>query len=205
VTDLQPAARTAPFDAPPADPLALLQDWIGAAAAAGVPDPATVVLATVDDQGRPSTRTLGLQACDARGLVFFTNLGSRKGRDLAGNPHAAATFYWPQTLQQVNVSGRVEQADDVESDRMWSGRGLAGQVATLVSDQGAPLRDAGVLHERATRLIARGGPTGRPRGHAGLLLLPDTVEFWQGRPDRLHLRLRYQRAGAGWDHWRLQP
>ena len=126
------------FDLPPASPLGLLQDWLTAANAAGVRDPFTLTLATVAIDGQPSTRSIALQACDERGLVFFTNLASRKGCDLRANPRAAATLYWRETMQQVNVAGQVEVTGDEESDRMREARGRPGQVATMVSERAPP-------------------------------------------------------------------
>ena len=189
----------------PTDPMSLLGSWLTTATAAGVPAPATVVLATADTRGRPSTRTIGLHGCDERGLLFFINLGSRKGRDLAENPHAAATFFWPQTMQQVNMAGVVEPLTDVESDRMWASRGQAGQAVSLASAQGEMLADEAELTARAAAMAASDTPLIRPAQHAGLLLKPRTVEFWDGRPDRLHWRTHYERTPSGWVQWRLQP
>ena len=204
-SDSADVADGSAFGSPPTDPLRLLQGWLAAAEGAGVLDPFTWTLATVNRDGEPSTRSIALQECDERGLVFFTNLTSRKGRDLSANPRAAATVYWREAMRQVNVAGRVEFTDDTESDRMWAARGPAGQIASLVSNQGEPLSDEPRLRRRAATLAQQAAPLPRPPGHGGFVLVPDAVEFWLGSPDRLHRRLHYSRTPSGWTHWRLQP
>jgi pyridoxamine 5'-phosphate oxidase len=200
-----PSAPPHEFVEHPAEPTALLWRWLADAEAAGEVDPFTAVLATADASGQPSTRCLAVQSGEERGLLMFTNLNTRKGRDLHINPRAAATFYWPRAFRQVNISGHVEVTSDEESDALWDGRGLPGQVATTVSTQGSKLEDYDLLVARAAELAAAGLPVGRPDGHVGVVLVPETVEFWLGQNNLLHHRLHYARTAEGWESWLLQP
>lgn len=199
------ATALAEFVQPPDEPMGLLQRWLAHAETSGEIDPTTAVLATADSSGQPSTRCLGVNSCDDRGLVLFMNLDTRKGQDLLANPRAAATLYWPVAFRQVNIAGRVELTSDEESDQLWCDRGLPGQVATMASNQGARLEDHGLLVARAAELASSGEAIPRPARHVGVVLIPATVEFWSGRVDRLHHRLHYSRSGTGWQCWRLQP
>nr|WP_277349783.1 pyridoxal 5'-phosphate synthase [Planosporangium thailandense] len=182
----------------------LLAAWQERAEDAGDPLSSTLVLATVDHSGQPTTRCLALAGCDERGLVMFMNMGTRKGRDIAGNPKVAATLYWPSLFRQVNVTGVVQPVEPVESDRLWESRGTVGQVASLASNQGQPLHDYAALLARVQATDAS-EPILRPAEHVGLLLVPQTVEFWHGQPNRLHFRLHYQRRRQDWDTTLLQP
>ena len=136
---------------------------------------------------------------------MFTNLNTRKGRDLRANPRAAATFYWPALFRQVNITGHIELTGEDESDALWDARGLPGQVVAVTSRQGARLDDYELLTARAAELTATGPPVARPEGHSNVVLVPETAEFWLGQASRLHHRLRYARAAAGWHSCLLQP
>jgi dihydrophenazinedicarboxylate synthase len=197
------------FDAPPAEPLGLLRSWLDCAVAREVRESHAAVLATADLDGRPSGRVLLVKELDGRGLVFAGFQGSRKGRDLANRPYASLTFYWRETLQQIIVAGVVEILSAGESDQLFDERPLAARATTAVSRQSQPLEDEADLRARAAALIAAGEPVSRPAGWSGYRLVPDTVEFWYGSPDRLHRRLRYELLpGDGvrvWSHARLQP
>ncbi|MEU1818381.1 phenazine biosynthesis FMN-dependent oxidase PhzG [Streptomyces roseifaciens] len=196
------------FDAPPADPMALLREWLDEALRREVREPFAAVLATADEEGRPSTRVLLVKDLDDRGLVFTSFKGSRKGRDLAARPAASMTFYWRETLQQISLSGTVEELTAEESDGLFAGRPLAAQATTAVSRQSRPLDDEAELRARARALVESGGPVPRPTEWTGYRLVPETVEFWYGSPDRLHRRLAYERPdqqAQTWTHRRLQP
>jgi len=196
------------FDTPPADPLPLLLGWLESAVAREVREPYAAVLATADVEGRPSTRVLLVKDIAASGLVFTSFTGSRKGTELAARPWASLTFYWRETLQQITVGGPVEQVSAAESDELFARRPRAARATTAVSRQSRPLTDEQALRDRAKSLLADEADVPRPAEWTGYRLLPTTVEFWYGSPDRLHRRLRYDRPGTdttAWTHERLQP
>lgn len=195
------------FDDPPASPWGVLRAWLAAAVEHGVREPYSVVLATADAAGRPSSRVLLLKDADENGLVFTSAVHSRKGRELAEQPWASVTFYWRETLQQITAAGLVRRLPDDDSDRLFAGRPLDAQAASVVSLQSAPLADEAALREHARDLVAAGRPLPRSDGWAGYRLVPHELEFWYGSPTRLHRRLAYARpAGdAAWTHRRLQP
>jgi pyridoxamine 5'-phosphate oxidase len=189
----------------PADPLPLLRCWLETARTSNVTDPDSGILATVDSDGRPSARVLHLRRCDDRGLVFFINRSTRKGRDLEANPRVALTFYWASLLHQVNITAISQTTSPAESDLLWREGSITGRAASLASRQGEPLSDEQGLRHRAKEIADAGTMQPRPRTHQGLLLTPQTVEFWLGRRDRLHRRVHYSFAGGEWTHWSLQP
>ncbi|MFI9645590.1 phenazine biosynthesis FMN-dependent oxidase PhzG [Streptomyces sp. NPDC052040] len=196
------------FDTPPADPMALLREWLDEAVRREVREPFAAALATVDETGRPSTRILLVKDLDDRGLVFTSFRGSRKGRDLAARPVASMTFYWRETLQQITLSGTVEELTAEESDDLFARRPLAAQATTAVSRQSRPLDDEAALRARARELVETGGPVPRPAEWTGYRLVPQAVEFWYGSPDRLHRRLAYECSAQNahaWTHQRLYP
>lgn len=186
---------------------AQLGEWLEAAGQAGVPEPTAMVLATADTGGAPSARTVLLKGLDERGLRFYTNLRSRKGRELAANPRACACFSWVAIERQVTVEGRVEQLADSDSDAYFASRPRGSRLAALASPQSQviPSRDA---LEKSYSEAARAHPeqVSRPDWWGGLCLVPCAVEFWQGRTDRLHDRLRYRLSPEGtWVIERLAP
>lgn len=193
------------FDAPPEDPVELFRAWLDAADEV-VREPRAAALATADDVGQPSSRIVLLKDLSSDGaLTFTTHHDSRKGRDLQCNPSAAMTLYWRETLQQVNIAGRVERVDDEVSDACFAERPAAAQATTTVSQQGRTLRDEQALHERAAQLVDAGEPLVRPATWGGYRLDPTHIEFWHGSTSRLHRRLAYARSGDRWLHRRLQP
>jgi pyridoxamine 5'-phosphate oxidase len=192
------------FEAPPEEPLALLDGWLQSADARGVREPRALALATADADGRPSNRIVLLkQATPAIAFAFSSK--SRKGRELAANPRAAGTLYWRETLQQVVFEGPVERMSPEESDRLFAERPPAGQATTVASNQGEALNDPERLRREAAGLVEGDERLQRPEDWGGYRLDPDLVEFWHGSPDRLHRRLLYIKSDGAWTHKRLQP
>lgn len=199
-----PTLELPEFDAPPAEPLALLERWLAAAEERGVREPRALSLATADGDGRPSVRTLLVKQLTPT-LVFSGGYESRKGRDLAANPRAAAILYWRETLQQITIEGPVERLGEAESDRIFNERPAEAQAAAVVSRQGEALEDPEALRRAASSRSADAGTSERPGRWGGWRLDPDLVEFWHGSPTRLHRRLLYIKGESGWEHRRLQP
>ncbi len=170
-------------------------------------DTAPVTLATADERGRPSARMVLLRGADERGFVFHTNYRSRKGRELDRNPHAALCIYWPMLDEQIRVEGRVERLAAAESDEYFSSRPRGSQLGAWASDQSAPLSTREALEERYREIERRfdGKPVERPPFWGGYRLVPSSIEFWYGRPDRLHDRVVYTREAEGWRIERLYP
>ena len=191
------------FEAPPAEPLGLLERWLAAAEERGVREPRAIALATADGEGRPSVRTLLVKQLSPT-LVFAGGYESRKGRDLAANPRAAGTLYWRETLQQITIEGPVERLGDEEADEIFGERPAAARAAAVASRQGETLEDPEALRAAASSRAADESHK-RPGRWGGWRLDPDLVEFWHGSPTRLHRRLLYIRGDDGWEHKRLQP
>ncbi|HSS41110.1 MAG TPA: phenazine biosynthesis FMN-dependent oxidase PhzG [Solirubrobacterales bacterium] len=199
-----PTLELPEFDAPPEEPLGLLERWLAAADERGVREPRALALATADAQGRPSTRIVLLKRANPA-IVFAFSANSRKGRELAANPRAAGTLYWRETLQQIVFEGPVERLGAEESDQIFAERPPVGQATTVASNQGEVLDDPDGLRREAVELAEGGEALRRPEDWGGYRLDPDQVEFWHGSPDRLHRRLLYVKTGERWEHSRLQP
>ena len=188
------------------DPLEQFRRWFDEARSAGLMEPNAMALATVDAAGQPAARTVLLKGLDARGLTFFTNLESRKARALAANPKASLLFWWPPQARQVRFEGEIERVEDGEADAYFASRPRGSQIGAWASAQSRVVAGRAAL-EAAEREIAARFPTEVPRPPfwGGYRLVPACVEFWQGRLNRLHDRLRYTRRGQGWTTERLAP
>lgn len=192
------------------EPVAQIEAWLARWIEVAPNEPTAMVLATVDAAGRPSARNVLLRGLDATGLTFFTSYESRKARDLAGNPQATAVFSWVPLLRQIHIEGAVHRVADHESDAYWATRPRGSQLAAWASHQSSVLADRAELEARFADASARfeGVAVPRPATWGGFRLVPDTVELWQGRPNRMHDRLRYQHPatdGAAWEIVRLSP
>ncbi len=189
------------------DPLETLASWLAEAEAAGIAEPSAMALATVSPEGAPSVRFVLCRGIDARGVRFFTNYESPKARDLDATGRAAAVFHWAALARQVRVEGRVVRATAAESDAYFAARPRGNQLAAVVSPQSRPIAGIDELRGRWRELEAKlaGAPVPRPAGWGGYWLLADAMELWQGRPDRMHERVRYVREGDGWRGTALAP
>lgn len=189
------------------DPVAQFRLWFKQACDAGILEPNAMVLATVAPDGSPSSRVLLLKAFDARGFTFFTNLRGRKASDLAANPRASMTFPWVDLERQVHIHGKVEPVSTDETLAYFKSRPYGSQLGAWASDQSRPIADRAALEQRMEEL-RRLHPEGQvplPPHWGGLRLVPATLEFWQGRPSRLHDRFLYTRTSGSWEINRLQP
>jgi pyridoxamine 5'-phosphate oxidase len=190
------------------DPFSQFDAWFAEVTQADIREPNAMTLATATQDGQPSARMVLLKGVDARGFVFFTNYESRKGRELSANPRAALVFFWVDLERQVRVEGQIERVSAAESDVYFASRPEGSQLGAWASQQSATLPDRGRLEARYEELRAQyeGQEVPRPPFWGGFRVVPETVEFWQGRVNRLHDRLRYRRSGDGsWVIERLSP
>ncbi len=190
-----------------ADPIRQFDTWFQAALDGGVAQANAMVLATATPDGRPSARAVLLKAFDDRGFVFYTNLTSRKGRELAGNPRAALCLVWQQLHRQVRIEGATEVVSGAEADAYFVSRPYEAQLAAAASPQSSPVASRAELETRLEQFRARypRPPVPRPPTWTGVRVVPDAIEFWQGRQFRLHDRFLYRRTAGGWDVQRLAP
>ncbi len=190
-----------------ADAIRQFATWFEEARTAGVRFPETMALATASAEGRPSVRMVLLKGADDRGFAFYTNRDSRKGRELAGNPHAALVLYWQALGRQVRVEGRVEEVGDEESAAYWASRPRGSRLSAAVSPQSEPVESREWLEARVEELAERhpGDDVPRPASWSGYRIVPGSIELWEHRDDRLHDRVLYTRDGDGWRLERLAP
>ncbi len=191
----------------PDDPMTLFADWLGEAERGEPNDPESMALASVDADGAPSLRMVLLKGFDSRGFVFYTNLESRKGRELAANPKAALLFHWKSLRRQVRIEGSVRLVGDAEADAYFASRPRAHCVGAWASRQSRPMSGRFELEKQVALTAARFhfGAIPRPAFWSGFRLAPRVIEFWRGSAFRLHDRLVYHRAEAGWSTERLFP
>jgi len=190
-----------------ADPVVQFGRWFEQAEQGGLLEPHAMTLATATPDGRPSARMVLLRDFDERGFCFYTNYQSRKGDELAANPRAALVFWWDKLERQVRIEGRVERTSRAESEAYFSSRPPGSQLSAAASPQSRVIDGRATLERRVTELATgqRDGQVPLPEFWGGYRLAHEVVEFWQGRPNRLHDRLRYRRAGSGWKLERLAP
>jgi pyridoxamine 5'-phosphate oxidase len=189
------------------DPVALFGRWLDDAVAAGVNESNAMALATADAAGHPSVRIVLLKGFDDAGAVFYTNYASRKGEELAANPWASAVLLWHALQRQVRIEGRVERLEPAESDAYFASRPRGAQIGAAGSHQSRPIGDRAQLEAQVAEVerTFAGRDVERPDEWGGYRLSLDVMEFWQGRANRVHDRLRYTRDGGGWTCERLQP
>lgn len=190
-----------------ADPISEFRSWFDGAVEAGLDEPNAFVLATADAHAVPSARAVLMKGINDDGLVFYTNLASRKSEELRVNPPAAATFLWIPLHRQIRFEGTVSMVTGEEADRYFEGRPRGAQIAAHASAQSQVVASREVLERAFEELDTkfRGVKVPRPRAWGGWRLAPDSVEFWQGQPNRFHDRVRYVKEGSEWRKERLAP
>lgn len=187
------------------DPFAQFRDWFAMASECGLCEPNAMTLATASRDGMPSARMVLLKQLDERGFIFFSHYTSRKGQELQANPRAALVFWWEPIERQVRIEGTTEQIDPKESDAYFQSRPLGSRIGAAASPQSEVIADRTVLEQRAEALRQNhpDGNVPRPASWGGIRVIPTVFEFWQGRPDRLHDRIRYRQDGERWVMERL--
>jgi pyridoxamine 5'-phosphate oxidase len=189
------------------DPMGQFRTWFEKVIEADLHEPNAMILATATRDGRPSARTVLLKGYDERGFVFYTNYEGRKASELEANPACALLFYWGELERQVRIEGRAVRLSGEESDAYFASRPRGSRLGAWASEQSRPVENRSILEERVKALEAEyeGREIPRPAFWGGYRVQPDSIEFWQGRENRLHDRLVYGRIGGGWKMQRLQP
>lgn len=190
---------------PPPNPMMMLARWLESAAALGVREPESICLSTVDADGGADARMVSLKTVDAAGVVFGTSSLSPKGLQLQVNPSACAVLYWKESLQQVRIRGEIARLDEAASDVLFSARDRWARAVSRESQQSRPMVDVDALRDRVRAAAESDDPLQRPPAWFAYRLRPRVVEFWHGRHDRFHSRLRYHESPTGWKTQLLQP
>jgi len=190
-----------------ADPFSIFREWYQEARDAGTPDPTIMTLATVDGDGKPAARIVLLKSFDKKGFVFYTNYQSRKGMDLERNPQAALVFHWRETGQQVRIEGAVEKVSSSASDRYFESRPRGSQLGAWASEQSREIPSKVGLEKSLIKWGAefRDQPVPRPPHWGGYRVIPEKIEFWSDRENRMHERILFEKTGHGWVSKRLAP
>ena len=188
------------------DPLTFFSTWFAEAENAAIEEVNAMVLATCGTDGRPQARIVLLKGQDATGFVFFTNYNSAKGHEIAANPNAALVFFWKELERQVRIEGRIEKVSAAESDAYFQSRPAESRLGAWASDQSSPIADRQVLEKSYNDFKQKFGENiPRPEHWGGYRLIPQNIEFWQGRSNRMHDRILFTRDGENWSKKRLAP
>ena len=189
------------------DPIAFFHKWFREALTVNVHEANACTLATASADGKPSARIVLLKGADEEGFVIYTNANSRKGREMLANPNAALVFWWPELERQVRIEGKVERVDDALSDAYFASRPRESRLGAWASDQSSVVADSDELERRFNEAKKQFGDAAIPRPDhwGGFRIIPESIEFWQGRPGRLHDRLVFIRKNTTWDRNRLSP
>ena len=189
------------------DPIEQFSVWFDEAVAKIKTDPNAMILATADSDAKPSSRTVLLKGYDENGFIFYTNYGSRKGKQILANPNVSITFYWPELMRQIHIEGVAEKVSEAKSDAYFSKRPITSQLSALASSQSDVVESREALEQQLKAMEKKyGGETiPRPENWGGFCVKPNRMEFWQGRLNRLHDRICYKQKGEHWEIVRLAP